>query len=128
MDGAKALTFVRERHAFAEGDRQRGKNQMALIQAVIQKALSPELLVNYNSFMDSLSGSFETSVPYDLISTVIREQLSNGGSWSISTYSVDGTGDSQVPYSMSQKAYVMVPDLSTVDTAKQMIQDLYEGK
>ena len=128
MDGAKALTFVRERHAFAEGDRQRGKNQMALIQAVIQKALSPELLVNYNSFMDSLSGSFETSVPYDLISTVIREQLSNGGSWSISTYSVDGTGDSQVPYSMSQKAYVMVPDQSTVDTAKQMIQDLYEGK
>lgn len=128
MDGAKALTFVRERHAFAEGDRQRGKNQMALIQAVIQKALSPELLVNYNSFMDSLSGSFETSVPYDLISTVIREQLSNGGSWSISTYSVDGSGDSQVPYSMSQKAYVMVPDQSTVDTAKQMIQDLYEGK
>ena len=29
---------------------------------------------------------------------------------------------------MSQKAYVMVPDQSTVDTAKQMIQDLYDGK
>ncbi len=128
MDGAKALAFVRERHAFAQGDRQRGKNQMALIQAVIQKAISPELLVNYNSIMESLAGSFETSVPYDLISTIIREQLKTGGSWSVSTYSVDGTGDSQVPYSMSQKAYVMVPDQSTVDTAKQMIQDLYDGK
>ena len=128
MDGAKALAFVRERHAFASGDRQRGKNQMALIQAVIQKAMSPELLVNYNSVMDSLSGSFETSVPYDLISKVIRQQLSTGGSWTVSTYSVDGTGDSQVPYSMSQKAYVMVPDQSTVDTAKQMIQQVYAGE
>ena len=128
MDGAKALAFVRERHAFAQGDRQRGKNQMALIQAVIQKAISPELLVNYNSIMDSLAGSFETSVPYDLISTLIRQQLKTGGSWSVSTYSVDGTGDSQIPYSMSQRAYVMVPDQSTVDTAKQMIQDLYDGK
>ena len=128
MDGAKALSFVRERHAFASGDRQRGKNQMALIQAVIKKALSPELLMNYNSLMDSLSGSFETSVPYDLISSIIRDQLSDGGSWDISSYSVDGTGDSQVPYSMSQKAYVMVPDQSTVDTAKQMIRDVYEGK
>lgn len=128
MDGAKALAFVRERHAFASGDRQRGKNQMALIQAVIQKAMSPELLVNYNSVMDSLSGSFETSVPYDLISKVIRQQLSNGGSWSVSTYSVDGTGDSQVPYSMSQKAYVMVPDQSTVETAKQMIRQVYAGE
>lgn len=128
MDGAKALAFVRERHSFAEGDRQRGKNQLALIRAVIQKAMSPEWLVNYNSVMNSLSGSFETSVPYDLISKIIRNQLSTGGSWSVSTYSVDGTGDSQVPYSMSQKAYVMVPDQSTVDTAKQMIQDLYDGK
>ena len=128
MDGAKALSFVRERHSFAEGDRQRGKNQLALIRAVIQKAMSPEWLVNYNSVMDSLSDSFETSVPYDLISKTIRNQLSTGGSWSVSTYSVDGSGDSQVPYSMSQKAYVMVPDQSTVDTAKQMIQDLYDGK
>ena len=90
--------------------------------------MSPEWLVNYNSVMDSLSDSFETSVPYDLISKIIRNQLSTGGSWSVSTYSVDGSGDSQVPYSMSQKAYVMVPDQSTVDTAKQMIQDLYDGK
>lgn len=128
MDGEKALAFVRERHSFAEGDRQRGKNQMAVIRAVIQKIISPELLVNYNSIMDSLAGSFETSVPYDMISKLVRQQLSSGGSWSVSTYSVDGTGDSQVPYSMSQRAYVMVPDQSTVDTAKQMIQDLYDGK
>ena len=31
VNGKQALLFARERHAFAEGDRQRGKNQMAVI-------------------------------------------------------------------------------------------------
>ena len=128
MDGAKALVFVRERYAFASGDRQRGKNQLALIKAVANKALSPELLVRYNALMDSLQGSFETSLPYDTISGIVRDQLDKGGDWNIVSYSVDGTGDSQVPYSMSQKAYVMVPDESTVETAKSLIAQVYNGE
>lgn len=128
MDGAKALEFVRERYAFASGDRQRGKNQLALIKAVISKAMSPELLMNYSSLMNALSGSFETSVPYDTISTVVREQLDKGGDWNVVSYSADGTGDSQIPYSMSQYAYVMVPDESTVETAKSLIAQVYNGE
>lgn len=128
MSGAKALEFVRERHAFASGDRQRGKNQLALIKGVINKALSPELLIRYSALMDSLSGSFETSVPYDTISAIVREQLDSGGSWNVVSYSVDGTGDSQVPYSMSQKAYVMVPNESTVATAQSLIAQVYNGE
>ena len=121
LDGAQALTFARERHAFAEGDRQRGKNQMAVIRAVINKALSPEILVKYASLMEAVEGSFETSVPYDLIASMVRDQLNNGGSWNIVSYSVDGTGASRKPYSMSTNAYVMIPDETTVQTAKDMI-------
>lgn len=128
VNGKQALEFVRERHAFASGDRQRGKNQLAIIKAVINKAMSPELLVSYNSLMSALEGSFETSVPYDTISTLVREQLDKGGDWNVVSYSVDGTGDSQVPYSMSQKAYVMVPTQSTVDTAKSLIAQVYNGE
>ncbi len=128
MDGAKALEFVRERYAFSSGDRQRGKNQLALIKAVINKAMSPELLMNYSSLMSALEGSFETSVPYDTISTIVRDQLNQGGSWNVVSYSVDGTGDSQIPYSMSQYAYVMVPDESTVETAKSLIAQVYNGE
>ncbi len=128
VNGKQALEFVRERSAFASGDRQRGKNQLAMIKAVVNKALSPELLVRYNALMDSLQGSFETSIPYDTLSTIVREQLDKGGDWNIVSYSVDGTGDSQVPYSMSQKAYVMVPDQSTVETAKNLIYQVYTGE
>ena len=128
VTGDAALEFVRERYAFASGDRQRGRNQLALIKAVLNKAMSPELLLNYSSLMSALEGSFETSIPYDTISTIVREQLDQGGDWNIVSYSVDGTGDSQIPYSMSQYAYVMVPDESTVETAKSLIAQVYAGE
>ncbi len=128
VTGDAALAFVRERYAFASGDRQRGKNQMAMIKAVINKAISPELLVSYNSLMDALSGSFETSVPYDTISAIVRDQLDGGGSWNVVSYSADGYGDSQIPYSMSQYAYVMVPYQDTVETAKSLIAQVYNGE
>lgn len=128
VTGDAALTFVRERYAFASGDRQRGKNQMAMIKAVINKALSPELLTSFNSLMDALSGSFETSVPYDTLSSIVRDQLDGMGSWNVVSYSVDGYGDSQIPYSMSQYAYVMVPYEDTIETAKGLIAQVYSGQ
>ncbi len=125
MNGAEALSFVRERYAFSEGDRQRGKNQMAVIKAIINKAISPDILRNYSSLMSAVSDSFETSIPYDLIASLVNDQLSNGGSWDVVTYSVDGTGDYQVPYSMSTSAWVMIPDEDTVDTAKELLTQIY---
>lgn len=127
VDGEAALAFCRERYAFAEGDRQRGRNQMAVIQGVLDKITSPDLLKNYLSVMDSLEGCFETNVPYDTISDLVRRQLDEGGKWEVLSYSVDGTGDNQKPYSMSQTAYVMVPDMTTVDKAKSLMQKVREG-
>lgn len=126
VDGAAALAFVRERYAFNEGDRQRGKNQLAVIEGVINKATSSALLENYSEILKSVEGSFETSVPYDVIAKVVRKQLSEGGSWKVTSYSVDGTGATEMPYSMSTNAYVMVPDYSTVDTAISMIHQVKE--
>ena len=100
---------------------------MAVIQGVLDKITSPVLLKNYLSVMDSLEGCFETNVPYDTISDLVRRQLDEGGKWEVLSYSVDGTGDNQKPYSMSQTAYVMVPDMTTVDKAKSLMQKVREG-
>lgn len=128
MKGEKALAFARERHAFASGDRQRGKNQMEVIKGVIRKALSPALLKNYAEIMDSVSGSFETSVPYDVLAELVRDQLDKGGEWNIVSYSVNGSGATKKPYSLSTKAYVMVPNQDTVDTAIKMIRQTINGE
>lgn len=127
VNGDQALAFCRERYAFSAGDRQRGKDQMKVIQGVINKATSPDILKNYLSLLDSLSGCFETNIPYDVITSLVKQQLDEGGSWQVLSYSVDGTGDTQKPYSMSQKAYVMVPDQTTVDKAKTLMQKVRQG-
>lgn len=127
VNGEQALAFCRERYSFSEGDRQRGRNQMAVIQGVVDKITSPDLLKNYLSVMDSLEGCFETNVPYDIIASLVRDQLDEGGSWQVLSYSVDGTGDNQKPYSMSQNAYVMVPDMTTVEKAQDLMQKVREG-
>ena len=127
LNGEQALVFTRERYAFKEGDRQRGRDQMAVIQGVVDKATQPAFLKNYLSVMDSLDGCFETNVPYDIIASLVRRQLDEGGSWQVLSYSADGTGDTQKPYSMSQKAYVMIPDQTTVDKAKTLMKKVREG-
>lgn len=127
LNGEQALVFTRERYAFKEGDRQRGRDQMAVIQGVVDKATQPAFLKNYLSVMDSLDGCFETNVPYDIIASLVRRQLDEGGSWQVLSYSTDGTGDTQKPYSMSQKAYVMIPDQTTVDKAKTLMKKVREG-
>lgn len=128
LDGAAALSFARERYAFEDGDLQRGRNQMAVIKAVIEKAMSPSLLMNYAGIMESVSGSFETSMPYETIAELVRDMLENGLTWNIVSTSVDGTGDYQVPYSMSTEAYVMVPDQATVDAAAEKMAQVRNGE
>ena len=128
MDGKMALTFARERYSFVDGDIQRGKNQLKVISAIIDKALSPDILVRYNSIMDSIKDCFEMDVPYDDIAALVRRQLSDNGSWNVVQCSVTGTGDSQVPYSMSDYAYVMRPDYNTVNKAKELMQAVKDGK
>lgn len=127
VNGEQALVFSRERYAFKEGDRQRGRNQMAVIQGVVDKVTQPSFLKNYLSVLDSLEGSFETNIPYDIIASLVRRQLNEGGDWQVLSYSVDGTGDTQKPYSMSANAYVMIPDQTTVDQAKVLMKKVREG-
>lgn len=128
MDGAKALVFARERYAFIDGDRQRGKNQMAVIKAVIKKALSPEILGSYSSLLNAVEGSFETTVPYDLISELVRQQLDEGGDWNIVSYSVTGSDAWGSSPLLSTRVYVMQPDMSTVETAKELMQKVRDGE
>jgi LCP family protein required for cell wall assembly len=44
VEGAEALRYVRERHAFADADYQRVRNQQALLQGILSRAISRDVL------------------------------------------------------------------------------------
>jgi LCP family protein required for cell wall assembly len=121
LNGEDALIFARERYTFSEGDRQRGKHQMEVIRGVINKVLSPDILKNYVGVLEAVEGNFETTVPYELIAQLVRNQLESNPEWEIISYSVSGTGDTQNVFSMSIPVYVLRPDWDTVNVVKDMI-------
>lgn len=46
LDGAGALSFVRERYELSQGDISRGKRQQAFLKALLLRATSPDVLTN----------------------------------------------------------------------------------
>lgn len=130
MDGAKAICFARERYALRAGDNDRGRNQMKVLTAVIQKLISSKaLLENYSGILDSLSGMFVTDMSYDNIAEMVKMQLSDGGDWTVNSYAVIGQGGSSTTYSMpGLYSYVMYQNDISVAKAKNLINRVLAGE
>ena len=128
LNGELALTFARARKQVTGGARQRAKNHMAVIEGVINKATSPAIITNYKSVLNSATNAFETDMPYKMITKLIQNQLKNGTKWNITSYSVDGTGTYRQPYSLGFSAYVMIPDETTVEKAKDLMAAVRNGE
>lgn len=129
VNGEEALSFVRERYAFTEGDRQRIKNQQALIEALYRKCTSKSIITKYNSLLNSISGSFVTNISSDRITSLAKMQLSNNYNWTITTNSLDGTNSSNYTYSIpNQKSYVMEPNETSIEKARKLIEEVINGE
>jgi len=129
VDGIEALWFARERKAFIDGDRQRGRNQQALIDAIFRKATSKSVITKYNSLLDGINGSFVTNMSVDRITALIKMQLSDNAKWTLTSTSLDGTDSSNYTYTYSnQLLYVMEPNMDSVEAAKNMIDQVYNGE
>ena len=128
MDGETALAFARERYAFASGDRQRGRDQMYVIQGVMNKLAGSSMEDFSDSLLETTANLFETDMPLSVMFHLLATQLDQIGEYRITAYSVDGTGATAKPYSMSQNAYVMIPDQATVDHAKELMREVRDGE
>ena len=126
MSGIEALAFARERKAFASGDNQRGKDQMKVITATIQKLTSSrDVLVNYNTLFNKVSDSFQTNMPESIFYKIVNAQLSDNKGWDVQSYAVTGQGSTAQTFSMpNRNLYVMIPDESTVSEAKQKLDSV----
>lgn len=129
VDGEAALSFARERYSFEDGDNQRGKNQEALLTAILQKAMSPAILKNAGQIIASVSGSVQTNMTQDEMTQLINMQLDNPASWSIESVAATGSGDQQACYSSgAQILYVMQPDMNSIEQIKQKMAEIISAQ
>ncbi|GHU06825.1 hypothetical protein FACS189431_0370 [Alphaproteobacteria bacterium] len=117
LDSKLALAFCRERYAFDDGDRQRGKNQQKVIEAIFNKVKTTDALANYQKILDALAQDLRTNMTggdiKKTIQTIVKDQ------YTFETVSVTGSGAMLPTYSYpGQKLYVMVPDQASVDAVK----------
>lgn len=125
LNGLEALAFVRERKSFKDGDNQRGRNQMALVQAMAKKVCTPEFLMNYPTIMEQLTDMFRTDIPAEMMAALVANQMLDNTEWTVDTFSVTGSSGSEKTYSTpNSKSYVMIPNESDVTKAKELIESV----
>lgn len=133
LNGEEALVRARDRSG-GGGDQWRGKNQLRIIQAAINKVLSPAILSSFNDVLKATEGSFETDVPYEMIAELVKEQLSSNPQWEILRYNVTGTGDSEIPFTTMfldgkpMYLYVMWPNEDDVAAGSAMMQAMHRDE
>lgn len=129
VNGEQALSFARERKAFAAGDRQRVKNQQAVFKAIFEKCTGKSIIAKYSKLLDSLQGKFVTNMSTARLTSLIRMQLSKNYEWNITSNSLEGGDGSNYTFSApSVKAYVMIPKEESVMYAKELINKVFEGE
>lgn len=133
LNGEEALQRARDRSG-SGGDNWRGKNQLRIIQAAINKVLSPAILSSFNDVLKATEGCFETDVPYELIAELVRNQLASNPQWEILRYNVTGTGDSEIPFTTMlldgkpMYLYVMWPNEDDVAAGIEMMQAMHRDE
>lgn len=127
LNGEKTLTFVRERKNIAEGDVGRGKNQIKVIKALMNKAMSPSIIKNYNNLLNSLDGAFVTNMNHATMLGFIRKEIQSPRDWKIESNILSGTDSYEYTYTYKNtELYVMKPNEDSVNDAQDKINVLLD--
>ncbi|MCR5692041.1 MAG: LCP family protein, partial [Eubacterium sp.] len=123
VNGKKALAFCRERHHFDNGDYQRGRDHQHMIEAILNKVMSPKVLQDFSSLLKESKSMFQTNMSTKKIVSLCNMQLSDMATWKISYANAAGTGSKQTTYSIRSNAlYVCMPDDSSIAKIKKKIK------
>ncbi len=128
LNGSQALAFARERYSFESGDRERGRNQIRVLTGILNKMMTPSILPNYASIMNSLSSTFHTNMSMDDISVLVKSQLDSMASWQFYSYSLNGAGGQEYCYELGDEASIVYQDETSISEAKTDINAISLGE
>lgn len=126
MDGATALAFARERHAYEEGDLRRIVNQQTVLTSIIQKASQPSVVFKANKLLNIVANNVDSNIPSQTMNNFIKLGLNfviNG--YDIQTQALKGSDGKKQTYSLgSRYVYVMIPNKESLKDIKDKIAEI----
>ena len=128
VDCETALAFASERHAYADGDNQRVRNQQKVFKAIFKRIISPKMITNYGKFMDAIAVAFDTNLSGDEISKFVKYELDILLNWKIESYAIVAEPDYQFCYQSQSYASVVAQNDVMNEVAKKKIQAVLKGK
>lgn len=124
LNGEEALAYVRNRHQYKDGDNARGRHQEEVLKAITEKAMSPSILTKYTSLLNALSSGVRTNMDQKTVAKLVNYQLDKNIKWTIESLAATGTDSYNTCYSIGKaKAYVMEPNIDSVNTIKEKIKE-----
>ena len=128
FNGKEALVFARERQNVPGGDFQRGKDQQAVITAMMKKAISPAILAGAFDIIDSVSSNVDTNMPPRFIKGLVKSQISEPSSWQVTSMAAEGTPASGVCFSaQGSNLSICIPDELSVSNIKEAVDKIIAG-
>ena len=130
LDGAKALAYARERHAYSDGDNHRVRNQQEVLKAIVKKLTgSTRLLTRYNKILKYLAPTMEMNLTRAEVKALVKFQLGKNPKWKFESNSLEGFDAFSTVYSAgNQQLYVMKPDEESIKKARQKIKEIEHPK
>ena len=128
LNGQQALNFARERKNLWGGDNDRGKNQMKLVEGILNQLTAENLLNNYSQILQSLEGMFATSMPSEKISELVQMQIAQMPDWEFFSFAVTGDNGTDHCWAAGGYAYVMYPHESMVAKASELLGKVLTGE
>lgn len=130
LNGKCALIYARERYAYEDGDRHRGRNQQDVITAIFNKLASGSTIISeYKDIINTLDGKFATNIDMSDVFGLIKYEINDLSSYTIKSIQLDGYGSMDKTYSYpNQDLWVMVPDENTIISAKETINKILNNE
>lgn len=129
VDGIEALMFSRIRRVFSEGDIERGRHQMALVEGVMNKFMQEPTMAHINGLLGAVESNFTTNLSEnDMVKALqlflrVQDQIDT-----IETYTMEGEliwNDDEIS---QEYLYYFYPHDGEIAAFQQRVRDVMAGK
>lgn len=129
VSGIEALMFSRIRRVFSDGDIERGRHQMALIEGVMNKFMQEPTIEHINGLLGAVENNFTTNLnENDIVKALELFLKMQDQIHAISTYTMEGELIWQDDEISQEHLYYFFPHDGEVAAFQQRIRDVMEGK